>query len=65
MKSGRMQIVFGSTVFDLLDGNPSEAYQEAVSIRIKEKEADVAVLGKIEKKLVLSPVLEDLLPDNS
>lgn len=64
MKSGRMKLTLGSVEFELLDGTPSETYQEAASVKVEDGEGDITVLGKVEKKLILSPVISKLLTEN-
>lgn len=58
-----MKLTLGSVEFELLDGTPSETYQEAACVKVGDAEGDITVLGKVEKKLILSPVISKLLTE--
>ncbi|KFM70688.1 DNA-directed RNA polymerase III subunit RPC4, partial [Stegodyphus mimosarum] len=58
LKSGRMLLSLGSVKFTLENASPADSLWEVASVHIRNKNCgDVSVLGKIEEKFTVRPLL--------
>ncbi|XP_061562466.1 LOW QUALITY PROTEIN: DNA-directed RNA polymerase III subunit RPC4 [Phycodurus eques] len=65
-KSGKMQMKLGNIVMDITDGAALSFLQQLVSVNLSDgKTGDMAVLGNIQHKLVLSPNFQTLLEQST
>lgn len=60
-KSGRVQLMLGSTYLDVNMGTPCGFLQDVASLRVDGDHGDISVLGHIDHRLVCTPDFEMLL----
>lgn len=63
LKSGKKRIVMGSMMFEFVEGAASQSSKEAVSVRADEDGGDVIIIGKIDRTMVLIPLIDSILAD--